>query len=90
MAQPAGKIHGNTSRDHIHRIYMILAELQNGRFPTRDQLAQLCDVSAKTIDRDFRSMELLMEVEISYDQGATRSREMFSTSQCSSWKDAIS
>ena len=48
---------------------MILAELQNGRVPTRDQLAQLCDVSAKTIDRDFRSMELLMEVEISYDQG---------------------
>ena len=63
-----GRIHGNTSRDHIHRIYMILAELQNARYPSREQLAGLCEVSTKTIERDLRSMESLMEVEIVYDQ----------------------
>ena len=63
-----GKIHGNTSRDHIHRIYLILAELQNSRCPSREQLSRLCEVSTKTIERDLRSMESLMEVEIVYDQ----------------------
>ncbi len=65
--QTEGKIHGNTSRDHIHRIYRILAELQNERYPSRETLARLCDVSTKTIERDLRSMELLMDVEITYD-----------------------
>jgi len=64
----AGSIGGNTSRDHIHRIYLILAELQNSRFPSREKLAELCEVSTKTIERDLRSMESLMEVEIIYDQ----------------------
>ena len=57
-----GKIHGNTSRDHIHRIYIILAELQNSRYPSREDLAELCCVSTKTIERDLRSMEALMGV----------------------------
>ena len=63
-----GKIHGNTSRDHINRIYMILSELQNLRYPSREQLSELCEVSSKTIERDLRSMETLMDVDIVYDQ----------------------
>ena len=47
---------------------MILAELQNSRCPSREQLSRLCEVSTKTIERDLRSMESLMEVEIVYDQ----------------------
>jgi predicted DNA-binding transcriptional regulator YafY len=66
-SQVEGKIHGNTSRDHIHRIYQILAELQNERHPSREKLAKLCGVSTKTIERDLRSMEGLMDVEIAYD-----------------------
>lgn len=67
--QPAaGVIKGNTSRDHIHRMYVILAELQNGRFPTKRRLAELCDrVSTKTIERDLRAMEALMDVDIPFD-----------------------
>lgn len=63
----SNKIHGNTSRDHIQRIYVILAELQNQRFPNGEQLARLCGVSTKTIKRDLQSMELLMGVEIPFD-----------------------
>jgi len=62
------KIHGNTSRDHINRIYMILSELQNHRYPSREQLSGLCEVSSKTIGRDLRNMETLMDVDIVYDQ----------------------
>jgi predicted DNA-binding transcriptional regulator YafY len=61
-------IHGNTSRDHIYRIYKILSELQNLRHPSREQLADICGVSTKTIERDLRSMESLMDVDIVYDQ----------------------
>ena len=63
-----GLIKGNTSRDHIHRMYVILAELQNGRRPTKRKLAELCgDVSTKTIERDIKAMESLMDVDIPYD-----------------------
>lgn len=61
------KIKGNTSRDHIHRIFAIFSELQNKRYPNKTKLAALLSVTPRTIERDLRSMELDMGVEIIYD-----------------------
>jgi predicted DNA-binding transcriptional regulator YafY len=49
-------IRGNTSRDHIHRIFMIFAELQNKRYPTLAKLSKICDVDTRTIQRDIAQM----------------------------------
>ena len=53
-------IGGNTSRDHIHRIFVIFSELQNLRFPTLGKLARLCEVDRRTIQRDIDQMNGLL------------------------------
>jgi predicted DNA-binding transcriptional regulator YafY len=57
VKKPAkGQIKGNTSRDHIHRIFMIFAELQNKRYPSLAKLSKICDVDSRTISRDIAQM----------------------------------
>ena len=60
--QPAqGIIQGNTSRDHIYRIFVIFSEVQNKqRYPTAKKLAEICGVEERTILRDIASMNALM------------------------------
>jgi predicted DNA-binding transcriptional regulator YafY len=60
--QPAqGIIQGNTSRDHIYRIFVIFSEVQNERYPTPKRLADLCDVkSTRTILRDIDQINGLL------------------------------
>ena len=59
--QSEGSIKGNTSRDHIYRIFVIFAEVQNKqRYPTPRSLARLCGVEERTIHRDIGSMNALM------------------------------
>ena len=55
-----GVIKGNTSRDHIYRIFVIFSELQNKRYPDKEALAELCGCSTKTIERDLDSIRGLM------------------------------
>lgn len=66
---PQRKIQGNTSREHIHRIFTILRELQQGKKRTKKDLAELCEVHPRTIERDLRTMESVMGVEIVFDRG---------------------
>ena len=68
-APASGDIKGNTSRDHIHRIYVILSALQNSQYVSKTWLADQCGgVSIKTIERDISAMEALMDVDIPYDK----------------------
>ena len=70
--QPAqGIIHGNTSRDHIYRIFVIFSEVQNERYPTPKRLADLCDVkSTRTILRDIDQINgLLSNFEPAHKEG---------------------
>lgn len=55
-----GIIHGNTSRDHIYRIFVIFSEVQNERFPNKRALAGLCSCSTKTIERDIDQINALL------------------------------
>jgi predicted DNA-binding transcriptional regulator YafY len=70
--QPAqGIIQGNTSRDHIYRIFVIFSEVQNERYPTPKRLADLCDVkSTRTILRDIDQINgLLSNFEPAHKEG---------------------
>jgi len=55
-----GIIKGNTSRDHIYRIFLIFSEVQNERYPTPKDLARLCDVNDRTILRDIDQINGLL------------------------------
>ena len=55
-----GVIKGNTSRDHIYRIFVIFSEVQNGRYPTLRNLADLCETSERTILRDIDQINGLL------------------------------
>jgi hypothetical protein len=55
-----GAIQGNTSRDHLHRILLILSELCNRRRPTLATLARLCEVQRRTIQRDIDQINALL------------------------------
>jgi predicted DNA-binding transcriptional regulator YafY len=55
-----GLIKGNTSRDHIHRIFLIFSELQNKRYPSLAKLSKICDVDTRTIQRDIDQMNALL------------------------------
>jgi predicted DNA-binding transcriptional regulator YafY len=55
-----GIIQGNTSRDHIYRIFVIFSEVQNERYPTPKKLAALCDVKDRTILRDIDQINGLL------------------------------
>jgi predicted DNA-binding transcriptional regulator YafY len=55
-----GIIQGNTSRDHIYRIFVIFSEVQNERFPTLKKLAKLCDRNDRTIQRDIDQINGLL------------------------------
>jgi len=55
-----GLIKGNTSRDHIHRIFLIFSELQNQRYPSLAKLSKLCDVDSRTIQRDIGQMNAML------------------------------
>ena len=54
------EIRGNTSRDHLHRIFLIFSELQNGRYPSLAKLADICEVDTRTIQRDIDQMNALL------------------------------
>lgn len=54
------KIQGNTSRDHIHRIFLIFSEVQNKRYPSLAGLAKICEVDPRTIQRDIDQMNALL------------------------------
>jgi len=56
-----GLIKGNTSRDHIYRIFVIFSEVQNERYPTLKDLAKLCATSDRTILRDLDQINGLLE-----------------------------
>lgn len=59
--EPAkGIIKGNTSRDHIYRIFVIFSEVQNERYPTLNDLADLCGTSDRTILRDIEQINGLL------------------------------
>lgn len=55
-----GIIKGNTSRDHIYRIFVIFSEVQNERYPTPGDLADLCGTSDRTILRDIDQINGLL------------------------------
>lgn len=55
-----GAIQGNTSRDHIFRIFLIFSEVQNGRYPTLKKLAKLCGRNDRTILRDIDQINGLL------------------------------
>lgn len=59
-AKPRKPIHGNTSRDHIHRIFLIFSEVQNKRYPSLAKLAKICEVDTRTIQRDIAQMNSLL------------------------------
>lgn len=58
--KPRKPIGGNTSRDHIHRIFLIFSELQNKRYPSLAKLAKICEVDTRTIQRDIGQMNALL------------------------------
>ena len=58
------KISNNTSRDHLFRIFTIFSELQNGRRSKLSQLAEICGVVERTIQRDIETMKSLLEIGI--------------------------
>jgi predicted DNA-binding transcriptional regulator YafY len=61
VKKPAkGLIKGNTSRDHIHRIFLIFSELQNQRYPSLAKLSKICEVDTRTIQRDIGQMNALL------------------------------
>jgi len=53
-------IQGNTSRDHIFRIFLIFSEVQNERYPTLKKLAKLCGRNDRTILRDIDQINGLL------------------------------
>ena len=64
-----GIIQGNTSRDHIYRIFVIFSEVQNERYPTLKKLAKLCDRNDRTILRDIDQINgLLSNFETSHEE----------------------
>ena len=66
-ASSQGIIQGNTSRDHIYRIFVIFSEVQNERYPNKKDLADLCSCSTKTIERDIDQINgLLSNFETTY------------------------
>ena len=64
-----GIIRGNTSRDHIYRIFVIFSEVQNERYPIAKQLAKLCGTHERTIQRDIDQINgLLGNFETTYPE----------------------
>ena len=65
-SRPTAKkpIRGNTSRDHLFRIFTIFSELQNGRRSKLSQLAEYCGVVERTIQRDIATMQTLLDIGI--------------------------
>ena len=58
--KPLKQIHGNTSRDHIHRLFLIFAEVQNKRYPSLSKLSKICEVDTRTIQRDIAQLNGLL------------------------------
>lgn len=54
------KIQGNTSRDHIHRLFLIFSEVQNKRYPSLAKLSKICEVDTRTIQRDIAQLNGLL------------------------------
>ena len=54
------QIHGNTSRDHIHRLFLIFSEVQNKRYPSLAKLSKICEVDTRTIQRDIAQLNALL------------------------------
>lgn len=75
--KPRKQIQGNTSRDHIHRLFLIFSEVQNKRYPSLARLARICEVDTRTIQRDIAQLNALLgniegekqENEIIHDKG---------------------
>ncbi len=59
-----GIIQGNTSRDHLFRIFTIFSELQNGRRTKLSELAEHCGCHERTIQRDINTMQTLLDIGI--------------------------
>jgi predicted DNA-binding transcriptional regulator YafY len=57
------QIQGNTSRDHIHRLFLIFAEVQNKRYPSLAKLSKICEVDTRTIQRDIAQLNALLNIE---------------------------
>ncbi|MFZ0434430.1 MAG: WYL domain-containing protein [Chthoniobacterales bacterium] len=59
-AKKRKQIHGNTSRDHIHRLFLIFSEVQNKRYPSLAKLSKICEVDTRTIQRDIAQLNALL------------------------------